>query len=199
MFYSLTGQVAATESGMIALSCAGVAFRVQTSLNTLRSCGSIGSTVTVYTYMSVREDAIEIFGFSSKDELECFKNLISVSGVGPKAALSVLSELTPAKLALSIASGDAVSIKKAQGVGPKLAQRIVLELKDKMAKTVDAENISADRELSGVLSASLSTQEALEALLVLGYSRQEASSALAKADEDLSAEEKIKFALKNLI
>ncbi len=199
MFYSLTGRIVAAETGFLAISCSGVAFRVQTSLNTLKSCGAVGAETTVFTYTSVREDAIELFGFNTKEELECFKQLISVNGVGPKAALSVLSEMTPARLALCIASGDAASIKKAQGVGPKIAQRIVLELKDKMMKNVDASSFAATSEDTGVLSASSSTQEALEALLVLGYSRQEASKVLAKAEESLSAEDKIKFALKHLI
>ncbi len=199
MFYSLTGQVVASEIGFIAISCGGVAFRVQTSVTTLKNCGSIGSVATVYTYTSVKEDAIELFGFSTKEELECFKQLISVNGVGPKAAISVLSELPPAKLALCVASGDAASIKKAQGIGPKIAQRIVLELKDKMMKSIGSAPLSDESDHVGVMSASVSTQEALEALLVLGYSRQEASKVLAKADETLTAEEKIKFALKNLI
>ena len=199
MFYSLTGQVVASEIGFIAISCGGVAFRVQTSVTTLKNCGSIGSVATVYTYTSVKEDAIELFGFSTKEELECFKQLISVNGVGPKAAISVLSELPPAKLALCVASGDAASIKKAQGIGPKIAQRIVLELKDKMMKSIGSAPLSDEPDHVGVMSASVSTQEALEALLVLGYSRQEASKVLAKADETLTAEEKIKFALKNLI
>ena len=199
MFYSLTGTVVAADTGFLAISCSGVAFRVQTSLNTLKSCGTIGSETTVFTYTSVREDAIELFGFNTKDELECFKQLISVNGVGPKAALSVLSEMAPARLALCIASGDAAAIKKAQGVGPKIAQRIVLELKDKMTKNVNADSFSAAGEVPGIQSASKSTQEALEALLVLGYSKQEASSVLAKAEESLSAEDKIKFALKHLI
>ncbi|MBQ6020366.1 MAG: Holliday junction branch migration protein RuvA [Clostridia bacterium] len=199
MFYSLTGQIVASEIGFIAISCGGVAFRVQTSVTTLKNCGSIGSVATVYTYTSVKEDAIELFGFSTKEELECFKQLISVNGVGPKAAISVLSELPPAKLALCVASGDAASIKKAQGIGPKIAQRIVLELKDKMMKSIGSAPLSDEADHVGVMSASVSTQEALEALLVLGYSRQEASKVLAKADETLTAEEKIKFALKNLI
>ncbi len=199
MFYSLTGTIVACETGFVAVSCAGVAFRVQTSLNTLKTCGMIGSNTTLFIYTSVKEDAIELFGFSTKDELECFKNLISVNGVGPKAAISVLSEMTPSKLALCIASADAASIKKAQGIGPKIAQRIVLELKDKMAKSVEGASFSSAGEEPGILSASRSTQEALEALLVLGYARQEAAKVLAKADEMLSTEEKIKFALKNLM
>ncbi|MBQ2812810.1 MAG: Holliday junction branch migration protein RuvA, partial [Clostridia bacterium] len=121
MFYSLTGTVVHTDETSVALSCGGVAFRCYTSFNTLRKIASTGETVTLYTYLAVREDALDLFGFADTDELDCFKILIGVSGVGPKAGLAILSQLTPDKLALAVASGDVKAITAAQGVGPKIA------------------------------------------------------------------------------
>ena len=198
MFYSITGTVVAVEESAAAISCAGVAFRCQTSMSTLRRIGSVGAQVTLYTYMSVREDALELFGFDTQEELNCFKMLIAVNGVGPKAAIAILSEMTPDRLALCIAAGDAKQIRKAPGIGPKLAQRIVLELKDKVSRSIDTRELDLSMPDAGMMSASGAAAEAVSALEVLGYSRQEASAAVAKADETLSVEDKIKFALKLL-
>ena len=198
MFYSLTGTVAAVESGFVALDCGGVAFQCSASLNTLKKIGQVGARVTLYTHMSVREDALELFGFADREELNCFRLLISVSGVGPKAALAVLSEMSPDRLALCVATGDAAQIRKAQGVGPKIAQRIVLELKDKLAKSPEFTGSASAGNLPGQMDASSASGEAVTALEVLGYSRAEASAAVAKADESLSVEDKIRFALKLL-
>ena len=132
MFYSLTGKVVFADVSCLAIDCGGVAYRCFATVNTLKRTAQIGSTVTVYTYLSVR--AMELFGFADREELDFFKLLIGVSGVGPKAALSILSELTPSQLSMSIASGDVKSITRANGVGPKIAQRVVLELKDKITK-----------------------------------------------------------------
>ena len=133
MFYSITGTVVHTDESSVALSCGGVAFRCFTSFNTLRKIASTGETVTLYTYLAVREDALDLFGFADTAELDCFKILIGVSGVGPKACLAILSQITPYKLALAVASGDVKAITAAQGVGPKIAQRIITEIKDKLA------------------------------------------------------------------
>lgn len=198
MFYSLTGKIVAAENGYVALLCGGVAFKCNTSLYTLKRIGTKSENVTLFTYMSVREDAIELFGFDTQEELECFKMLISVNGVGPKAGLAVLSELSPSDLALCIVSGDSKQIKRAQGVGPKIAQRIVLELKDKIQGAVQtSQNKIAVNAFDSVTVSDTSSQ-AVTALEVLGYSRAEASAAVAKAEENLSVEEKIKFALKLL-
>ncbi|MBR1810491.1 MAG: Holliday junction branch migration protein RuvA [Clostridia bacterium] len=199
MFYSITGTIVALDASFVAVSCAGVAFRINTSLNTVKHIGGVGNNTTLFIHTCVREDAIELFGFDTQEELDCFELLIGVSGVGPKAAVAILSVLPPAQLALSIASGDAASIKRAQGIGPKIAQRVVLELRDKMAKTIESGAISGAPVMDvGIVSASASAEEALAALLVLGYSRQEATRVLAKADEALSTEDKIKFALRHL-
>ena len=199
MFYSLSGTVVAVEGSSLAISCGGVAFQVLTSFGTAKKIGSVGAEATVYTYLSVREDALELFGFADREELSCFKLLIGVNGVGPKAALGILSEMSPDRLAFCIAAGDAKEIRKAPGVGPKLAQRIVLELKDKISRSLDATmDFSSPATAVGVISASGTAEEAVTALEVLGYSRIEAASAVAKADEELSVEDKIKFALKLL-
>ena len=200
MFYSITGKVVAIEETFAAVECSGIAFQCMTTLNTLSKIAKTGETVTLYTYLYVREDAMDLFGFYTQQELACFKQLISVSGVGPKAALAVLSQLSPDNLALCVASGDVKSITQAQGVGPKIAQRIVLELKDKLSKSLSSEDFSA-AEAFAVSSAPSNSNlsEAVEALVMLGYSRSEAASAISKLDNKLPAEELIRLALKALI
>ncbi len=197
MFYSLTGNVVYTDETSVALSCSGVAFRCYTSFNTLCKIGSTGETVTLYTYLSVREDALDLFGFFDTAELDCFKILIGVSGVGPKAAIAILSRLTPDKLSQAVASGDIKAITAAQGVGPKIAQRIIVELKDKLApfatsiSSVDLSSVSAVNSSSG-------GSDAVDALMALGYSRSEASLAVGKLDQTLPVDELIKQALMKL-
>ena len=126
MFYSITGKVVYTDESSVALDCNGVAFRLYTTLNTLKKCAPLGQEQTLFTHLNVREDALDLFGFADKGELDCFKMLTGVSGVGPKAGLAILSQLTPDMLAVSVAGGDVKAITAAQGVGPKIAQRIVL-------------------------------------------------------------------------
>ncbi len=198
MFYSLTGKVIALEESCAAIQCSGIAFRCMTTLNTITKIGKTGEEVTLYTYLNVREDAMDLFGFYTQQELSCFKQLISVSGVGPKAALAILSQLSPDKLALCIASGDVKSITKAQGVGPKLAQRVVLELKDKFSAGLSQSGIDIVSDSPQVQSAG-NRAEAVEALIMLGYSRSEAASAIGKLDGTLPVEELIRLALKSLI
>lgn len=197
MIYSLTGKIVHTDVGGVAIQCGGVAFYCAASFNTLRRIGNIGADVTLYTYLSVREDAMELFGFHDPQELQCFKLLIGVTGVGPKAALAILSQFEPERLALCVASGDAKSITKAQGVGNKLAQRVVLELKDKFKAEAPAA-FSAEAEAAGVVSASANCEEAVSALEMLGYSRSEASAAVGKLDSALPTETLIRQALRNL-
>lgn len=133
MLYSVRGKLIAIESNAAVVECGGVGYMCQTTMNTLKAV-KLNTEVTLYTYLNVREDAVDLFGFATKAELETFKNLISVSGVGPKAGLAVLSELSPEQVAMAIASDDLKTITRAQGIGKKIAQRIVLELKDKLAK-----------------------------------------------------------------
>lgn len=131
MIYNIKGELTYTDPQFVVVENSGIGFKCFTTLTTVKNLGKIGSTVNLYTYLSVKEDALDLFGFSTLEELNSFKLLITVSGVGPKAAVSVLSELSPEKLALAIASSDVKSITKANGVGRKTAERIVLELKDK--------------------------------------------------------------------
>lgn len=198
MFYAITGRVVYLDTQSVALETGGVAFKCSTTLTTLKKIGEKGSTATLYTYLNVREDALDLFGFATEQELECFKLLISVSGVGPKAALAILSELTPDKLALCLATGDSKSITRAQGVGPKLAQRVVLELKDKLAKGLELPADSPEIQAAGLAAADGNAAEAVSALVMLGYSQSEAAMAVSKLDGALPVEELIKQALKQL-
>lgn len=198
MIYSLTGEIVAVDTNGFAIQTGGVAFFCFSTMNTLQKVGMKGSKATVFTYMNVREDAIELYGFHTSNELDAFKQLITVSGVGPKAALAILSVMTPDRLALNIASGDAKAITKAQGVGTKIAQRIVLELKNKFSTDLTQEQTDMVAAIqSADTSADLS--EAIEALIQLGYSRSEAAAAVSKLDKSLSVEDMIRLALKSLI
>lgn len=198
MFYSITGKIVYIDTQSVAIETGGVAFRCSTTLTTLKRIGEKGNTATLYTYLNVREDALDLFGFADEQELECFKLLIGVSGVGPKAALAILSELTPDKLALCLATGDSKAITRAQGVGPKLAQRVVLELKDKLAKGLELSAVTPEIEAAGIAAAEGSAAEAVSALTMLGYSQSEAAAAVAKLDASLSVEDMIRQALKTL-
>lgn len=196
MIYSVTGNVVAFDASMVAVDVNGVAFHCITTLTTAQKCASVGSKVTLFTYMNVREDAIEIYGFYEKKEMDCFKMLVTVNGVGPKMALAILSEMSSDKVALCIASGDSKALTKANGVGPKLAQRIVLELKDKIGKMSMGENTGFDVSSVSETMNNSNTAEAVAALEMLGYSQSEASVAVSKIDSTLSVEEIIKQALK---
>ena len=194
MFYSLTGTVAHIDESMLALECGGVAFALSATSNTLREI-RMGDKATLFTHMIVREDAMELFGFGSKAELHCFRQLIGVTGVGPKAALAVLSVYAPEQLGYFVAAGDAKSITRAQGVGKKLAERIVLELKDKMQAYPGTGRRLQD---AGDIVFAATDDEALAALLALGYQQAEAMLALKGLDAALTTQEKIRLALKNL-
>ncbi len=196
MIYSVSGKLVHSEPSFAVVSCGGVGYKCMCTFETMRRLPPVGGEVTLLTHMQVREDGVELFGFYTAEELNCFKMLISVSGVGPRVALSVLSDATPERFALYVASGDYKSITRAQGVGPKLAQRIVLELKDKVAGIGAGEDISAVAAAASDDRSSLG--EALSALVVLGYSHAEAASALAKLDQGLSAPELIREALVQL-
>ena len=198
MFYSLTGKLVHMEPGMLAVECGGVAFKCFTSMHTQKNMPRIGEVTTVYTHLNVREDALDLFGFASKSEMNCFKMLTGISGVGPKVALAILSEMTPEGVAMAAASGDSKSFTRANGVGPKLAQRIVLELKDKVKKmAVSGGELSLAADV-GVVSASQNAEQAVQALAVLGYTQSEAAQAVAKLDSGLPTEELIRLALKSM-
>ncbi len=191
------------------IECAGVGYKVSVTANTLSQLPApeyepdgtqiAGKPVRIYTHMSVREDGVELFGFYSREELDMFRLLISVSGVGPKAGMSILSLLTPKKLALVIAAEDTKSISRAPGVGAKTAARVVLELKEKVAKTFPqftGDNIvEADPPAAGKAAKSSSLTDARDALVVLGYSRSEVAAAMKNIDAAKSTEDIIKDAL----
>lgn len=194
MISSLRGKLIYSDTNSVVVECGGVGMRCITSLKTIASLPKIGSEVFLFTHLSVREDALDLFGFSSESELSTFKLITSVNGVGPKIGVAILSEFTPEQVALFIASADSKSLSKANGVGGKLANRIILELKDK----VDASGASA--EIAAVASASenSNSRDAIDALISLGFTRSEASLAVGHFDPQQSTETLIKEALKVL-
>lgn len=198
MFYSLTGDVVYRDLNSVAISCSGVAFRLTVTQTTLNEISTQNDKVTLYTYLCVREDALDLYGFYDETELDCFKMLISVSGIGPKAAVAILSELPPNRLYLAIASGDSKAITKAQGVGPKIAQRVVLELKDKLKGVMSTTQENETISVVAAMSDSKNVSEAVEALVMLGYTQTEASVAVSKLDKNQSVEKLITQALKIL-
>ncbi|MCR4795881.1 MULTISPECIES: Holliday junction branch migration protein RuvA [Ruminococcus] len=199
MIYSVRGRLTVKELGFAVIECAGVGYGCKTSYNTISRLGEIGSEEMLYTYLYVREDVVELFGFATLQELSCFKLLISVSGVGPKAATSILSDVTPERFALLVASGDSKAFTKTKGIGAKTAQRIVLELKDKISSESISGSISGDAAQFANISsaaASSSVSEALEALMVLGYTQGETAPILGKLDPTLSTQDLIKETLR---
>mgnify|MGYP003293508164 CR=1 FL=1 len=195
MIYSIKGELTHTEPNLAVVECAGVGYACRTTFTTLSQIGSVGETVKLLTYLHVREDAVELFGFYTQSELTCFKMLLSVSGAGPRTALAILSDTTPEKFALSVATGDTKAFTKTKGVGPKLAQRIILELKDKIAKEQLSQESVSVAEFTAVNSNSGAVGEAISALVVLGYSQTEAASVVSKLDASLSAPELIRKSL----
>ena len=198
MFYYLNGVVAEMEANLAVIDCGGVGYACATTNYTLSQLKK-GERAKLYTYMNVREDAVELFGFASQSELHSFKLLLGVSGVGPKAALSILSANTPANLAMAVEMGDEKALTAAPGIGKKIAQRIILELKDKLAK----EQLSFSGDSGAILPVVVpddKTREAGAALAVLGYSASEVAAALKGIDMDaLPLEEIIRQALKRMV
>ena len=192
MFESLSGKISLPENGVAVVQTGGVAFRCSVSANTMQKLSAI-SEGTVYVFLHVREDALELFGFFDTSERRCFLQLTGVSGVGPKAALAILRVLTPDGLAAAVSGNNVKAITAANGVGPKLAQRIILELKDKLASS-GANNFVA---ATGTIPAGGFADEALEALTVLGYPAAVAQEAV-NACRAESVEETIRRALRYL-
>lgn len=194
MIYSLQGELTYWEAGLAVVECAGVGYACRTTMNTLAKIRDLDE-VKLYTYLHVTENSLDLFGFADNAELASFKQLISVSGVGPKAALSILSDITPSRLALCIASGDSKTLTKSPGIGLKTAQRIVLELKDKVEK---GRTFTASELQSAAAPSGDNISEAITALQTLGFNPAQCSAALSGADPASSVEELIKFGLKNL-
>lgn len=195
MYYYIKGTLVQKNDNYIVVDANGVGYMIYTSLNSMQNAGEVDKKITIYTYLHVREDVMDLFGFTTIEEKNMFMQLISVSGVGPKAALSILSVTTPAKFAVAVITNDVKTITKASGVGPKMAQRVILELKDKM-KTDELE-IDLEDESDDILSDNRS--EAISALVVLGYSSNDAQKAVKGIDGTLSVEEIIKKALAGLL
>ena len=195
MIYNVKGTLTYTDPTFAVIECSGVGFKCFVSMTTLRELPSIGNEVNLYTYMSVREDALDLFGFFEVDELEAFKLLISVSGIGPKAAIAILSVLTPSKLSVAISSGDVRSIQMAQGVGKKTAERVVLELKDKM---VGIGTVAVDVQNAQSVASSSDAQEAVEVLVSLGFSQSDAATVVGAMDKSLSVDDMVRKGLRQL-
>ncbi len=197
MIYSIRGKLIHKEPFLAVVECGGLGYACKITYTTSAQIGEIGEEVFLYTYLYVREDNVELFGFHSKQELHCFKLLISVSGVGQKMALSILSDTDPQSFALAIASGESAVFKKTKGVGPKVAQRIVLELKDKIAKeSITGETVKTAGNVK--ITVGDDKAEAVTALVTLGFSQSEVAEVVSKLENDLSTEQIIKMALKML-
>ena len=198
MIYSLNGVLIYSDHIFAVIECGGVGYKFTASSKTLASLPPKGSKAFVYTYMNVKEDAVDLYGFADTDELDLFKLITSVNGVGPKIGIAILSDFTTSQLSLAIASGDAKTLTKANGVGLKLAQRIVLELKDKIAGGLVSDDTAASGAVISEAVDGSSPKDAIAALVQFGYSQSEASSTVAKCDLSKSTEEIIKQALRLL-
>ena len=198
MIYSVSGTLVHLEPGVAVVECGGVGFKCLTSMNTQRKLPNIGGQVKLYTKLNVREDAMDLFGFATLAELSCFTMLTGVSGVGPRVGLAILSELVPEQVALAVASCDSKALTRASGVGAKLAQRIALELKDKVKKMGVVTEGGAPVSPAGVMSAAGNAANAVSALAVLGYTPSEAASVVAKFDSSLPTEELIRLSLREM-
>ena len=197
MFYHIYGTLEINDRGTCVIDCAGVGYKLTTSLITSSLLSEkVGQKVRLFTHLAVREDGIELFGFESTEERECFNKLTTVSGVGPKAAISILSVMTPDNLAIAICTEDIKAISKAPGIGSKIAARIVLELKDKLSKEIGS-SLSAKPSARGItILPTGNLMEATEALMVLGYDKASISNVLNGIDPNTRVDEIIRLALK---
>ena len=200
MIYCLTGKIVKKSMNAVVLSCGGVGYYAQCPASVAGALPGVGREATIYTVMSVTENDVSLYGFATEEQQACFEMLTAVSGVGPKVGLAILSVMEPERVALAISAGDHKAFKAASGVGPKLAQRIVLELKDKVAKGF-VDGISLE-DVAGAASAQTpaaqSSSQAIAALVSLGYSQSEAALAVSKIDATLPVEEIIKLALRGM-
>lgn len=194
MIYSLRGTLTVLENNFIVVECSGVGYKCLASLRTIvHFKDKLGKEISVFTHLNVREDTIEIFAFSEYNELNCFRLLTSVSGVGSRVGLAILSEFSAEQVAVFVSSNDSKSITKASGVGNKIAQRIVLELRDKLKISGGTSSVNIGQQ-----NASHNVMEAANALFVLGYSQDEAMSVLSGLDNSLKVEELIRLALRHM-
>ena len=199
MIYCLTGKIVKKSMNAVVLSCGGVGYYAQCPASVAGALPGVGKEATIYTVMSVTENDVSLYGFATEEQQACFEMLTAVSGVGPRVGLAILSVMEPERVALAISAGDHKAFKAASGVGPKLAQRIVLELKDKVAKGfVDGISLEDVAGASADTQASQGSSQAIAALVSLGYSQSEAALAVSKIDAALPVEEIIKLALRSM-
>ena len=199
MIYCLTGKIVKKSMNAVVLSCGGVGYYAQCPASVAGALPGVGREATIYTVMSVTENDVSLYGFATEEQQACFEMLTAVSGVGPKVGLAILSVMEPERVALAISAGDHKAFKAASGVGPKLAQRSVLELKDKVAKGfVDGISLEDVAGASAQTPAAQSSSQAIAALVSLGYSQSEAALAVSKIDATLPVEEIIKLALRGM-
>ena len=195
MFAYIKGSLEVKTRGYIVIDVNGIGYKIFMSETAIAELGEIGQVVKVHTYLKVKEDEMSLYGFNTNEELRMFELLLSVSGIGAKSAINILSNITPSSFALAVITNDVAKIKALPGIGPKGAQRIILELKDKLNKEQDIEEVEKKAEKV------IDTQkynEAISALQVLGYSKKEIEKALQGVNEELTVEEIIKLGLKNL-
>lgn len=198
MFYHINGKVTAIEPNLAVIDCWGIGFALSVSVNTLSHL-QIGENAKLFTYEHIREDTFELFGFFDKQEKRCFEMLIGVSGVGPKAAISILSSATPEALAMAVISGDEKALTAVPGIGKKIAQRILLELKDKIAKETSGLAMGVGAA-SAVPIGGSKLSDAVSALAVLGYSSSEITVVMKDIDiENTALEDIIKQALRKML
>lgn len=199
MIYSLTGTLAEKSVDSVVLDVQGVGFYVAMPSTAVGALPAVGKTCTVYTHLNIKEDAMDLYGFTDKTMRSLFRMLLGVSGVGPKVALAVLSYLNPTQILVAISAGDHKAFTKCPGIGPKLAQRMVLELKDKVGKGGELAEIGELPAAAAVAAPESSAmQKAIQALVGLGYSQSEAAAAVSKQPQGASLEEMIRLSLKAL-
>ncbi len=195
MYAYIKGSLEVKTRGYIVIEVNGIGYKIFMSETAIAELGEIGQVVKVHTYLKVKEDEMSLYGFNTNEELRMFELLLSVSGIGAKSAINILSNITPSSFALAVITNDVAKIKALPGIGPKGAQRIILELKDKLNKEQDIEEV--EKQVEKVIHTQ-KYNEAISALQVLGYSKKEIEKALQGVKEELTVEEIIKLGLKNL-
>ena len=198
MIYCLTGKIVKKSMSAVVLSCSGVGYYAQCPASVAGALPGVGKEATLYTVMSVTENDVSLYGFATEEQQACFEMLTAVSGVGPKVGLAILSVMEPQRVALAISAGDHKAFKAANGVGPKLAQRIALELKDKVGKGLADGTGFGGGAAAAAPAPSSAPAQAVAALVALGYNTSDAAAAVARIDETLPVQDIIKIALRGL-
>ena len=199
MFSYIKGSLEEKSSNYVVIDVMGIGYKIFMSDSSINSIGEIGEKVKVHTHYHVREDDISLYGFLTNEELKMFELLLSVSGVGAKSAISMLSNISPSEFAVSIVNNDITKLTKVPGIGKKSAQRIVLELKDKLKAEQELVNNEAIQENEDLIDIGSDVEEAMSALQILGYNRKEIQKAISQFDyKSMSIEDIIRFGLKYL-